>query len=102
MRRSLLLMFVALTACTVDYTAEIQSNTSWTGVFINRTVDGSGNRIVDIPDDFEPPCVAVQKDTEEGYVRARVTTSGGFLGPGDGDWVETTAQYGAVTACAGQ
>lgn len=89
-----------LAACG-DIAAEVQSNTSWSGAFGNRSVDGAGNQTIDLPDD-PPQCVAVQKDTPGGYLRVRVTVSGGWLfAPSQGSgWVETTAAYGVVTACS--
>ena len=73
-----------------DYKIAVESNTSWSGSFANRTVDGSGDKIVDIPDD-PPQCAVVQKQTASGYLRVRVLPHG--------DWVETTAAYGLVTTC---
>lgn len=91
---------IIFSGCAVNYKAEVQSNTSWSGSFSNRTVDGSGNRTVDLPDD-PPVCCVVQKETESGYLRVRVIAKGGgILGPSDGEWVETTAAYGVVTACS--
>lgn len=86
--------------CSVDYKAEVKSSTSWSGAFGNATVDGTGDRIVDIPDDA-PQCVVVQKQTTDGSLSVRVVTEGGGLfAPGDSDWSTTTATYGVVTACS--
>ncbi|MBD3220351.1 hypothetical protein GF314_03835 [bacterium] len=91
---------VLLTGCSVDYKAEVDSDTTWSGAFGNRTVDGSGKTTVDLPDD-DPVCCTVQKMTESGRLRVRVVADGGgILGPSDSDWVETTASYGVVTACS--
>ena len=95
-----LVLAFGLLACT-DYQAEVESDTSWSGAFGDRTVDGTGNQVVDLPDDW-PQCVVVQKQTIHGFLRVRVIGGGGILGPGDSDWVETTAEYGVVSACAEQ
>jgi len=95
-----LIFFILTISCSVDYKAEVRSNTSWSGAFGNRTVDGSGYKTVDLPDEH-PQCCCVQKETESGYLQVRVTADGGFLfGPGDSHWVETTAAYGVVTVCS--
>ncbi len=104
MRNGLFILFGALLflsfGCSVDYKADVQSNTQWTGAFGDRSVDGSGNKIVDLPDEH-PQCCVVQKETENGYLRVRVLAEGGGLfGPEDSDWVETTADYGVVTVCS--
>ena len=96
----LTLVMLLFCGCGVDYKAEVQSNTKWSGAFGNRTVDGSGNRTIDLPDDH-PQCCVVQKQTEDGYLKVRVVGEGGWiLGPGDSDWVETTADYGVVSVCS--
>ena len=87
-------------SCSADYKAEVQSNTSWSGAFGNRTVDGTGNRTIDIPDD-PPQCCVVQKETEQGFLKVRIVAKGGgIFGPDDSEWVETTAAYGVVTVCS--
>lgn len=89
-----------LCGCSIDYKAEVESNTSWSGSFGGRTVDGTGNRTIDLPDEH-PQCCVVQKDTESGYLKVRVVADGGgIFGPSDSDWVETTAAYGVATACS--
>lgn len=86
--------------CAVDYKAEVKSSTSWSGAFGNSTVDGSGDRTVDIPDDY-PQCVVVQKETSVGSLSVRVVAEGGgIFAPSDSDWATTTAQYGVVSACS--
>lgn len=93
-------ILLALAGCHADIYAEVQSNTSWSGAFGDRTVDGTGNAKVDLPD--EPPqCVVVQKETTQGTLRVRVVASGGVISPGGSGWVETTAAYGVVSACSG-
>lgn len=99
----LLSLLVFVISCSVDYNAEVKSNTTWSGAFGNRTVDGNGNSTVDLSGEH-PVCCCVQKQTSSGYLRVRVTASGGFLGgifgPGNSSWVETTAAYGVVTVCS--
>ncbi len=96
----ILLCMVVLVSCSVDYEAEVQSDTSWSGSFGNRSVDGSGNRTIDLPDEH-PQCCVVQKDTEAGFLRVRITAEGGgIFGPDDTGWVETTAAYGIVSVCS--
>ena len=76
-----------------DYKLEIRSNTSWTAsVDDNRAVDSEFNDPLDLPDEVQPVCAVVTKNTVEGYVRARVTPGGG--------WVETELPNGSVTPCS--
>ena len=101
-RIAVILLAVSLTSlgCGVDYKAEVQSDTEWSGAFGNRTVDGSGSTTVDLPDDH-PQCCVVQKQTEHGYLKVRVVGEGGWLvGPGDSDWAVTYAEYGVVSICS--
>lgn len=96
----LLLAFVTLAACHPDIYAEVESSTSWSGSFGGATVDGSGNKRINLPDD-PPQCAVVQKNTESGSLRLRISSEGGFLIPeiSSGDWITTTAAYGVVSAC---
>ena len=100
-RGAFFVIAILLMSCSVDYKAEVQSNTSWSGAFGNRSVDGSGNQTVDLPDEH-PQCIVVQKDTEQGFLRVRVAAEGGgwLFSPEDSDWVETTAAFGVVSACS--
>ena len=52
-------------------TAEVESNTSWSGAFGNRTVDGSGDAVVELMGS-RPQCAVVQKETEFGFLRLRI------------------------------
>lgn len=91
---------LSVAGCSVEYKAEVQSTTSWSGAFGGRTVDGSGNDVVNLGHD-SPVCCVVQKQTQNGNLRVRVVTEGGgIFGPGDSDWVETTASYGVVSVCS--
>lgn len=100
-RLALLCLFTAAVACNkINYKAEVESDTSWSGSFGNRSVDGSGNQIVELPND-DVVCIVVQKNTAGGYLRARIIDdSHGFLNPAyDSKWVETTAEFGVVDVC---
>ena len=91
---------ILLMGCSPEYKAEIESTTSWSGAFGDRTVDGSGNQTVSLPGEH-PQCCVVQKGTESGSLKVRVIAEGGgIFGPGDSDWVETTAAYGVVSVCS--
>lgn len=72
----------------------IESNTSWSGAINDASVDGSGNRDIDINNSS---CAVFQKETKEGYLT--ITVKGGMFF--DGDNATTTAQYGVVSVCAG-
>jgi hypothetical protein len=91
-------------AACFDITAEVESNTEWSGAFGNRSVDGSGNQVVDLPEVDTIQCVVVQKSTEGGSLRVRIKVSGGLgiSGPSGSEWVSTTAAFGVVTACTGE
>ena len=91
-----------LAGCSVDYKAQVRSDTTWSGSFGNRSVDGSGNQTIDLPDEH-PQCVVVQKDTRQGVLSVRVVAEGGGLfKPEDSAWAETTAEFGVVSACSEQ
>ena len=98
----LVILLVAMTGigCSVDFSVDVRSNTSWSGYFADRSVEGSGNKTVDLPGD-PPQCVTVQKDTEEGYLEIQIKESGGwFLSPTtDYNPIRTTAAYGIVSDC---
>jgi len=91
---------IMFSGCSKDYKCEVRSNTDWSGAFGDRTVDGSGNRTIDMPGD-PPQCVAVQKQTEEGYLEVQMVeeASGPLNSENDYSPVRTTAAYGVVTAC---
>ena len=97
---SVFALVIVLSGCSIDYKAEVESNTSWSGSFGGRTVDGTGNKTIDVPDEH-PQCCVVQKDGESGFLKVRVVAEGGgIFSPSDSDWVETTAAYGVVSACS--
>lgn len=96
-----LLVSTSGTACSRDWKVKVESNTSWSGAFGNRTVDGTGNRTIDIPDD-PPECVVVQKDTEQGFLSIETFTEGnGIFAPEKRNSnVTTTAAFGLVSDCS--
>ena len=99
-----LFVLCLLAGCGYDYTAEIESNTTWSGSFDGRTVEGSGNQTEPLGDEG-PQCCEVQKETEEGYLKVRVAAKRTFEFFGlpldvSSDWVETTAEYGVVSVCS--
>lgn len=101
MRSIILIVALLLTGCSAqDRWAEIESDTDWSGYFENRSVDGSGSRRVDLPQEGDIVCVVVQKETEEGYLRVRIVKEGTFLAPPqETEWAETRAAYGVVDRC---
>jgi len=89
--------FLLLLGCN-DWKAKVESNTSWSGSFSGRTVDGSGNQTVDIDDDGVVCCV-VQKETEGGRLKVTIVNEGSNPFRSEGESKETTAAYGLVTVC---
>jgi hypothetical protein len=85
-------------ACT-DYKAKIESDTSWSGAFGNSTVDGTGSRSIDLPDDGIQ-CCTVQKQNKKGRLKITIIndTSNPLLST-ELNSAETTAEYGVVSAC---
>jgi len=69
-------------------TAEVSSNTEWSGSFDGRTVSGSGNQSIELGND-KIICVVVQKQTNSGYLQVEL----------DGNKKRTTAAYGVVSVC---
>jgi len=83
-------------ACDKDYKAEVQSDTSWSGSFGGKSLDGRNDQVIDIPDDGYQCCI-VQKNTEDGYLRLRVYDESS--GTPTNVWEETTDVYGHVKWC---
>ncbi len=76
-----------------DYKLEIRSNTTWTASYDDgRAVDGEFNNTIDLPNDIPPVCAIVTKKTEDGYIRARIAPTGG--------WIETSMANGTISPCA--
>lgn len=93
MKKLLLLIAITLLSGCQKY-VQIESNTSWSGAINNASVDGAGNRDIDIDNSS---CAVFQKETEEGYLTIKV--KGGMFF--DGEEATTTAEYGVVSVCAG-
>ena len=89
---------VVFFSCGPDWKADVKSDTTWSGSFGNRTVDGSGNQIVNLPDD-DIVCCVVQKDTRGGYLEVKIVDKGGSIFSTDGEKAKTTAEYGVVSVC---
>jgi hypothetical protein len=89
----LILMLITLSMTGCGYKAKVESDTSWSGYINNATVDGSGNRTIDLD---RRESVVVQKGTKRGYLKVTII-SDNPLSP-DGETSETTAEYGVVTA----
>jgi hypothetical protein len=90
-----------------DYYAVVDSNTTWSGWFGNRTVDGSGHYEVDLPDN--DACVIAHMQTDTGFLTVTVmshVTGGSIMGIGGHDDREqqdtatTEAARGMVAVCA--
>jgi len=101
MKRFCLLIIIILGVLVVgcsDWKAKISSNTSWSGSFGGTTIDGSGDRTIDLPND-EIVCIVVQKRTRKGTLSAEIVNES-FLGLGGSGKKTTTAEYGVVSVCS--
>jgi hypothetical protein len=72
-----------------DTNAEVESNTTWSGSFNGRTVDGSGNQTILLGKGSGAYCATVQKQTRSGFLTVTVS----------GHSNTTTADFGVVTVC---
>lgn len=77
--------------------AIVSSNTSWSGSFDGRTIDGQGNQTIDLGGGGSTggpsKCAVVQKQTREGTLTVRIEP---------GDEQTTTAAFGVVSVCGGR
>jgi|GEM_PF-1684347 len=73
----------------------IESDTEWSGFIDNRTVDGTGNRDLQVQA-YGDRCYSLQKTTAEGYLRLSLVDSDGKILVQEN---ETTARYGSVMVC---
>lgn len=88
-----ILVLTALPACSLFNTdAHVESDTSWSGSFNGRTVDGSGNQLVKMGGGTGTKCASVQKQTRAGFLTVKI---------GGGEEKTTTAAFGVVTVCGG-
>jgi hypothetical protein len=72
--------------------AEVTSDTSWSGNFDGRTVDGTGNQTVKMDrgsNSSGSVCAVVQKDTRSGFLTVKI----------GGEEKTTTAEFGVVSVC---
>ena len=84
--------------CSHDFKAKVSSDTSWSGSFSSVTVDGNGDRTVDL-DDEAPQCAVVQKQTRSGSLTVSIVDEGSSWFKTDGETKTTIADFGVVTAC---
>lgn len=93
MIRCCLFASVLVAGCGVFRTeAVVTSDTSWSGSFDGRTVEGTGNRVVDLPGggaSSSTKCAVVQKQTRQGFLTVRIGS----------DEKTTTAEFGVVSVC---
>ena len=104
---ALVLVVMGCEAQENDYYATVESDTEWSGMFGNRTVDGSGSTEVDLPDNSA--CVIAHMQTDTGFLTVTVmshVTGGSIMGIGGRDDHEqqdtatTEASHGMVVVCA--
>lgn len=111
MKKILLLLLLATTACqtpfilapygSVDWVVRIESDTEWTAVVAGVGLSGFGDRTV--PLSVYASCWSVRKVTQRGVVRAYAMPAQ-YLGrpqadiPARGDRA-TSAPFGAVAGC---
>lgn len=69
--------------------AHVTSDTSWSGSFNGRTVEGRGNQTVDLGGGDSPKCAVVQKQTTNGFLTVKIGS----------DEKTTTASFGVVSVC---
>ena len=92
---------LCMAGCGGDLVVEVESNTSWSGYFHNRSVDGSGDETVDVPEE-SIVCATVQKGTEGGTLTVRMVRRdvGIFQTDNEEDSASTSAAYGVVSVCS--
>jgi hypothetical protein len=76
-----------------DIEAHVKSDTSWSGNFDGRSIDGSGSQDINMGSASQVRCVVVQKNTDVGTLSVKVDQ-------GDPEKT-TTAAFGVVSACGG-
>ncbi len=83
---------LSLAGCSAFNTdAHVISDTTWSGSFEGRTVDGTGNQTVSLGGGTRPKCASVQKRTERGTLTLKID---------GGDEKTTTAAFGVVSGCS--
>lgn len=73
---------------------KVTSNTSWSGFFNNRSVDGKGDETFDI--DKYDKCWSLQKETERGTLTLEIYDKANMESIAEN---YTTASYGIVRVC---
>lgn len=82
---------VLLSGCSAyESTAHVASDTSWSGSFDGRTVDGTGNQTIKLGATDVVKCASVRKLTRVGTLTLDIDGS---------DKKTTTAEFGVVTSC---
>ncbi len=88
---------MTLLGCSEDRWAEVRSDTDWSGYFDDHSVEGAGDRDVDLRGDEFSSGAVVQKLTREGVLRVRLVEEGWMFWPDQAtDWTETSADFGVV------
>ncbi len=83
---------IGVSGCSAFNTdAHVISDTSWSGSFDGRTVDGRGNQDISLGGGTGPKCASVQKQTTNGFLTLKID---------NGDEKTTTAAFGVVTGCS--
>ena len=102
------LVAVSLIGCGRDWKAEIESNTSWYGAYggvsgsewTTTSVQGSGDRTIDLPDDDRVCCRFYQEGN--GFLSVKVKDDGGGLFhifAEDSRQAETNINGGMIEIC---
>lgn len=101
MRTAILCVALFLGGCAVDWKAKVESDTSWSGAFADRTVDGRGTQTITLGSTYEDTyCVVVQKSTKQGRLKLTIYRDPSSLFGGDeAKSAETVAEFGIVSLC---
>lgn len=90
-------VILAALACgcgVLDVEAHVTSDTTWSGSFDGRTVDGSGNQTINLGtasgSSGPSKCAVVQKKTRTGFLTVKID---------GGEEKTTTAEFGVVSVC---
>lgn len=86
----IILAFGAASCGLFQTDAHVTSDTSWSGSFDGRTVDGRGNQTVKLGGGSGTKCASVQKSTVQGFLTVKID---------GGEEKTTTAAFGVVTVC---
>lgn len=78
-----------------DWQVRITANCGWSGFFDNRSVDGTGDTIVDVSNG-SIVCATVQKTVAFGTLTASMYDG---INNHEADRATTTAEFGVVSVC---